>query len=142
MPVNVDNLDMPATLRLLLTDLITVVMSKEKFDEAKVIDLVMTGHAIVQRRKNAAVRRANRIDKAIANLKREMIDHCRNPHGNGRHAELIRFDLAVLLAERDRLSRAVPTLDDELLEQLADDYDAADARKAAVKSALDGEADE
>lgn len=87
-----------------------------------------------QRRHAAAVRRASRIDNQIVNLKREMIDYCRNPNGHTRHAELIRFDLTVLLAERDRLSHAVPTLDDELLEQLADDYDAADARKAAAKA--------
>lgn len=89
--------------------------------------------AVRQRRHAAAVRRANRIDKQIVNLKREMEDHCRGT-GHARRAELIHFDLTVLLAERDRLSRAVPTLDDELLEQLADDYDAADARKAAAKA--------
>ncbi len=96
---------------------------------SQLVHLFNDEEAAHQRRHAAAVRRANKIDREIAKLKREMEQHCSNPHGNGRRAELIHFDLTVRLAERDRLSRAVPTLDDALLDQLADDYDAADARK-------------
>lgn len=137
-------------------------LMRNQVDEAEMLDLVQRGRANVERRKSAARRRTVEVYNALIESNKRLDELHREAErmGHERLRASVTVEIAQIniktqmrVAELNRLLSLVPGLHDEVLNQLANDYEASDAQSAnaqtdepaaaeAVKPALDGEADQ
>lgn len=119
------------------TDFLNRLMRNEVSD-AELLNFVTAGHALGERRKNAARRRAVEINTELTDL-RERLEMLRRAYGGLTQApasvviEIAQIDCKTqeCVAELNRLLTLVPGLHDEALNAIADEYEERDAKTAS-----------
>lgn len=114
-------------------------LMRNEVNEAELMKLVTAGHALVERRKDAARRRAIEINTELTGL-RERLEMLRRDYGSlidtpaSVVIELaqINFKTQVRVTELNRILTLVPGLHDEVLNDLVHRYEASDAEKASA----------